>query len=420
MTLTARQRTVRTRAREFARTSLRGLDGTVGGLPTAEERFLATRPAYEQLVAEGFLAACIPEQAGGSSRGLLETAILTEELYRENTSVALTLIGTILGLQPVIVGGTDAQRTRFLAPFLTGTGAPLAGFCQSEPGGSANAASPAPGEGVRTRAVRVGDDWVLDGRKKWVSSATGWDRRGADLLCVFARTDPDAAPPESVSIIAVERAAGGIDGIDGIDGLVLERGIETPGHRAHFLPEFALEGVRVPAENLVGTQGGGFALSAASFSSANALVGVLGVALMRAALEYALEFARTERRGGTAPIIEHQAVGYALADAKTSLEAARSLSWRACAAFDDGHEAKDELAAHAKIFSSETTVRVLTELLRVVGVETYDGDCPLNGLLQDALVLPVFAGGNLGVRRRWVHGLLQRPEYDPLAAADGT
>ncbi|GAA4549232.1 acyl-CoA dehydrogenase family protein [Pseudonocardia xishanensis] len=414
MKLTARQRKLRKESREFAQTVLREFSGTADNLPDAEARFLATRPAYEKLVSAGYLAKCIPEAVGGQSKGLLDTAVLVEELYREDASVALTLIGTILGLQPVVVGGSDTQRKQFLAPFLTETDAPLAGFCQSEPGGSANVAAPAPAEGVRTRAVRDGDGWVLDGRKKWVSSATGWDRKGADLLCVFARTDPDASPLESVSIIAVERPA------DGINGLVLERAIETPGHRAHLLPEFALQDVRVPAENLIGPEGGGFALSSASFSSANALIGVLGVALMRAAFEYTLAFARKEHRGGAVPIIEHQAVGYALADAKASMEAARSLSWRACAAFDTEHKAKDELAAYAKIFSSETTVRVITELLRVVGVDSYENDCPLNGLLHDALVLPVFAGGNLGVRRKWVHGLLQRPDYDSLSAADGS
>jgi nitroalkane oxidase len=405
-----RQRQLRTESRAFAIDVLRGVGYATEHLATAEERFLATKPAYENLVSAGFLTKCIPEATGGESKGLLDIAILVEELYRENTSVALTLVGTILGLQPVIVGGTDAQRKQFLGPFLTGKGAPLAGFCQSEPGGSANVAAPAPAEGVRTRAVRDGDTWVINGRKKWVSSATGWDREGADLLCVVARTDPDTSPDKSVSIIAVEGP---------VDGIILERVIETPGHRAHLLPEFALRDVRVPADNVLGEEGSGFPLSAASFGSASALVGVLGVALMRAAFDYTVDFARTELRGGAVPIIEHQAVGYALADAKVSLEAARSLTWRACAAFDTKHAAKDELAACAKIFSSETTVRVITELMRVVGVDSYD-DCPLNRMLQDALVLPIFAGGNLGVRRRARHTLLQRPDYDPLRAADGS
>ncbi|MGD9922722.1 MAG: acyl-CoA dehydrogenase family protein, partial [Pseudorhodoplanes sp.] len=114
--------------------------------------------------------------------------------------------------------------------------------------------------------------------------------------------------------------------------------------------------------------------------------------------------------------IEHQAVGYALADAKTSIEAARYLSWRACHAVDTQSPAADELAIQAKIYGSETAVRVITDLMRVVGVDSYDREVPLGRLLQDALALPIFDGGNMGVRRRQLHTMLKSPDYDPLAA----
>ena len=120
-------------------------------------------------------------------------AIMAEEFYSVNASVTLTMLGTVLGLLPVLIGGTPEQCGRFLGPFLQKRGAPLAGFCSSEPGGSANAGSPPPGEGVRTTARVDGEEWVITGRKKWVSSATGWDRKGADLLCVVCRTGPPDA-----------------------------------------------------------------------------------------------------------------------------------------------------------------------------------------------------------------------------------
>jgi nitroalkane oxidase len=170
---------------------------------------------------------------------------------------------------------------------------------------------------------------------------------------------------------------------------------------------------------LSSTRLSGLPLSAASFVGAAALVGILGVALMRAAFEHSLHFARTERRGGIVPIIEHQAVGYALVDAKIAIEATRSLAWRASAAIDARHPAAAELANHSKIFGSETAVRVITDLMRVVGIDSYDDENdPLNGLLQDALALPIFAGGNMGVRRRGLHAMLASPGYDPLAALD--
>jgi alkylation response protein AidB-like acyl-CoA dehydrogenase len=407
-TLEPRQRQLRTEARDFANEVLVGVRAISEDLPTAEERFLATRPAYEAMIAAGFLRRCIPAPAGGDSAGLVDLAIMCEEFYSVNASVTLTMLSTVLGLYPILIAGAPEQCDRLLEPFLKLSGAPLAGFCSSEPGGSANAASPPPGEGVRTTARLRGDHWVINGRKKWVSSATGWDRKGADVLCVLCRTDAEGPAEKAMSIIAVGRPA---------TGIVFERAIETIGHRAHLTPEFRLENVAAPYANLLGQEGQGLAVSAASFSGTAALVGVFGVALMRAAFEFALNFARTERRGGVHPIIEHQAVGYALADAKMTIEAVRSLNWRACCAVDAQSPAADELAIEAKIYGSETAARVIADLMRVVGVDSYDHEFPLGHLLQDALALPVVAGGNMGVRRRQLHAMLKRPDYDPRLAA---
>jgi alkylation response protein AidB-like acyl-CoA dehydrogenase len=406
-TLTAQQRELQRACRKFAKEVL-GEAKRAELLATPEERFRATKPTYEAMVAAGYLRKCIPAPAGGDNAGLIDLALLSEEFYSVNASVTLTMLGTVLGLLPILLGGTPDQCKRLLVPFLKTGGAPLAGFCFSEPGGSANAGSPPPGEGVRTTARRAGDNWVINGRKKWVSSATGWNREGADVLCVVCRTDPAAAPEAAISVIAVEGP---------VTGLVFERAIDTIGHRAHLVPEFSLQNVATPRDNLLGQPGAGLALTAGAFTATAALVGVFGVALMRAAFEFALHFARTERRGGVHAIIEHQAVGYALADAKTTIEAARYLSWRACHALDNQLPAAEELAVQAKIFSSEAAVRVITDLMRVVGIESYDQEAPLAGLLRDALALPIFDGGNMGVRRRQLHTLLKRNDYDPLVAS---
>jgi nitroalkane oxidase len=405
--LTASQRELQLRSRRFAREVLSpAIEAET--LRTPEERFAATKPAYEAMIAAGFLRQCIPRSAGGENDGLTDTAIMVEELYAVNASVTLTLIGTVLGLLPLLIGGTKEQRSRLLPPFLELAGAPLAGFCATEPGGSANAASPPPGEGVRTVAKLSGDRWIIQGRKSWVSSATGWDRKGADVLSVLCRTDPDAPPERGISVMLVERPT---------SGLVFERAIDAMGHRAHLLPQFRFEGVSVARDNVLGSLGGGLTLTAACFMGAAALVGIFAVGLMRAAFEFALDFARNERRGGIHPIIEHQAVGYALADAKTAIEATRYLCWRACQAVDLQSPGAEELAIEAKVFGSETAVRVLTDLMRVIGIESYDHALPLGRLLQDALALPLFGGGNIGVRRRRLHAILQRPEYDPFVAS---
>jgi hypothetical protein len=158
--LTASQRELQLRSRKFAKEVLSpAIEAET--LPTPEERFAATKPAYEAMIAAGFLRKCIPRSAAGENDGLIDTAILVEELYAVSASVTLTLIGTVLGLLPLLVGGTKEQRHRLLPPFLKLAGAPLAGFCATEPGGSANAASPPPGEGVRTTARFSGDRWII-------------------------------------------------------------------------------------------------------------------------------------------------------------------------------------------------------------------------------------------------------------------
>src|SRR6266705_4483723 len=243
--LTARQRELKLKSRKFAReVTATALDAEA--LPNPEERFAAMKPAYEAIIAAGFLRKCIPLSAGGENAGLTDTAIMVEELYAVNASVTLTLIGTVLGLLPLLIGGTEEQRSRLLPPFLKQAGAPLAGFCATKPGGSANAASPPPGEGVRTTATLRGDRWIIEGRKSWVSSATGWDREGAGILSVLCRTDPDALPERGISVLVVERPA---------SGLVFERAIDSVGHRAHLLPVFGFEGVSIPSENVLGSVG---------------------------------------------------------------------------------------------------------------------------------------------------------------------
>lgn len=409
-TPTPEQRALQRETRAFAHDVLRGVEAATRDLPTPEARFAATRPYYEQMIAAGLLRKCIPAPLGGECMGLIDVGILTEELYAVESSVTLTLLATTLGLTPLILAGTPAQQSALLKPFLATSGAPIAAFAFSEPGGSANSDAPAPAEGVRTRARLEGEEWVIAGAKQWVSSATGWDGNGCELICTVCRTD-SAAPPESaISIIAIPGPR---------KGIVLEHAIDALGHRAHLVPRFRFDDVRVPRDHVLGPVGGGLALTAASFTGTAAIVGLLGAAIMRRAFDVALDFARTEKRGGAQPIIAHQAVGYALADAKAAIGAVRALSWRALHALDTSAPGALELALHAKIFGSETAVRVITDLMRVVGITSYDHACPLGSILQDALVLPIFDGGNIGIRRRQLHTMMMAPDYDPLTASGG-
>jgi len=293
-TLTPEQQRLRADARAFARDVLSKVGSATKDLPTPLARFAATRPLYEQTVGAGFLRRLIPVPLGGQGTGIVDMAVLAEEFHAIHVNISLTLLGTMLGLFPVLLAGTSEQAARFAAQ----QGAPLAAFAFSEPGGSANFAAPAPAEGVRTQARLEGDHWVISGAKKWVSSGTGWDGEGADLLTVVCRTDPDAPPESGISVIAVHGPA---------EGIVLDRAIDSIGHRAHLQPQFRLIDVHTPADNLIGPRGGGKALAEACFTGTAPIVGFFAVGLMRAAFDCATKFCqdgKARRRGA-----DHQPSG---------------------------------------------------------------------------------------------------------------
>jgi alkylation response protein AidB-like acyl-CoA dehydrogenase len=405
------QQTLRARAREFAGDVLAHVRDVTDPLPTPTERYRATRPFYRQMVEAGFLRRLVPQALGGDGTGASTTAVLAEELVAGDPSVALHLFSTGLGLTPLLRAGTAAQHRQFLAPFLATTGTPLASLALSEPGGTANLDQPDPGTGMevglRTTARRDGGDWILDGEKQWVSHATGWDGDGPDLMTVVCRAGDDPDPRRSTAALLVPGP---------IEGLTITEVLEPLGHRAHLLPRFSLSDVRVPTSHLLGEVGDGLGIVATSFGGA--LIGACSAGVMRAAFDVALQFARTDRRGGLVPVVEHQGVGFQLADVKTRIEAVRGLTRAACAAVDSGSPGAEELSVHAKIFGSEAAVQTLVELMRVVGVDSYGHHLPLAGLLQDALAYPLFSGGNVGFRRRRLHALLADPGYDPWCTVE--
>ncbi|WP_433028579.1 acyl-CoA dehydrogenase family protein [Actinomycetospora sp. CA-053990] len=406
------QQTLRARAREFAGDVLAHVRDVTDPLPTPTERYRATRPFYRQMVEAGFLRRLVPQALGGDGTGASTTAVLAEELVAGDPSVALHLFSTGLGLTPLLRAGSAAQHRQFLAPFLATTGTPLASLALSEPGGTANLDQPDPGTGMevglRTTARRDGGHWILDGEKQWVSHATGWDGDGPDLMTVVCRAGDDPDPRRSTAVLLVPGP---------IEGLTITEVLEPLGHRAHLLPRFSLSDVRVPTSHLLGEVGDGLGIVATSFGGA--LIGACSAGVMRAAFDVALQFARTDRRGGLVPVVEHQGVGFQLADVKTRIEAVRGLTRAACAAVDSGSPGAEELSVHAKIFGSEAAVQTLVELMRVVGVDSYGHHLPLAGLLQDALAYPLFSGGNVGFRRRRLHALLADPHYDPWCTVEG-
>ncbi|QCO98038.1 acyl-CoA dehydrogenase [Arthrobacter sp. 24S4-2] len=407
-TLSPEQHRKQVEAREFAAEHLSGIRDLINPLPAAEERFNATRPAYEAAVAAGYLAEQIPEQLGGSMTSLVDLALIAEELIAVESSVPLSVLSTGLGLMPLLFFGTPEQHARFLPAFTSRRGAPLAGLAFSEPGGSANYANPDPSGGLSTVARRDGSEWVISGTKIYTPHANGWNGARADLFTVAARTDAKASPQESLAVFVVP---------GNTLGITVEGSIETIGQPGAEICQVRFDDVRIPAENILGAPGDGILIAETAFSATAGLVGAMSVGVARAAFQIALDFARNETRGGPGPVIGHQNVGTLLGDMKAKLEASRYLTWKACDNFGRSNGRDVELSIINKIFSSENAVSIVYDAMRVVGVAAYTKRVRLGELLNDALAYPLFDGGNVGVRRVQLQHILASPNYDPLAAA---
>jgi alkylation response protein AidB-like acyl-CoA dehydrogenase len=404
------QAAIRSGARAFAGSVLTAVKPEIDKHAKPDARFYATRPFYAKMVEAGFVKALIPSEYGGAPMSTLDFALGAEELARVDVNVPSAVLATGLGLQPVLRFGSDRQKSEFLTPFIE-DGMRLAALAFTEVTGGANFDTPDPRFGVRTFAIRDGESWVINGEKHYTTNGTGWDGKGAHLYSVVCRTDPNKGPAESLAVIVVPGNTPGIE-VTGI--------LDTLGHRATISPRIRFENVRVPVGNIIGQPGQGARIIGTAFAWTAALIGAATVGVMRAAFDCALNFARNDARSGPVPVIEYQNVGYMLADIKMRIEAARYLSWKACAQFDLSEGNDHELATMAKVYCSELAVQVVYDAMRLVGVDSYTDMHPLASLMQDALCFPLYDGGNMGVRRRQLHQMIKSPSYDPLAAAEGT
>ncbi|MGY4573683.1 acyl-CoA dehydrogenase family protein [Bradyrhizobium sp. USDA 3256] len=408
-TLSKPQRDLQAGARAFAAEVLRKVAPTIEPLPRPEQRFYATRPFYQAMADAGFIKALLPTELGGTALKVVDLALATEELAAVDINVPTALVATGLGFEPLLRFGTAAQRKRFLPDFVE-DGSRLAAFAFTEVAGGANFDCPDPTAGVQTFARREGDEWVINGQKHFTTNGSGWDGNGAHLYSVVCRTDPQRSPQESLAVIVVPGSARGIK----VTGL-----LDTVGHRAANSPRIHFEDVRVPVDNIVGQPGDGIGIVETTFSWSAALIGAACVGVMRTAFDTALQFSKTDKRLGTGPVIEHQNVGFMLADIKMRIEAARYLTWKACHQLDITGGRSRELAVMTKVYCSELCVQVVYDAMRLVGVNSYTDMFPLAGLMQDALCFPLYDGGNMGVRRRQLHAMFRSANYDGLASAEG-
>lgn len=409
-TLSPEQKALQAGARAFGKEVLSQVHGVITPILKPEDRFFATQPFYAQMAKAGFVHALFPKEYGGSGMSTLDFALAAEELAAVDINVPTTLLGTGLGMEPILGFGTDEQKRKWIGEILEKPEQRIAAFAFTEVTGGSNFDCPDPTAGVQTFARREGDEWVITGKKHYTTNGSGFDGKGSQLLTVVCRTDPTKPPAESLAVIVVPGATKGVEIVSYLD---------TAGHRAVVSPRIHFNEVRVPAGNILGKPGDGAAICQHAFSWTAALIGAACTGVMRHAFDIAFQFARTDKRSGSVPVIEHQNAGYMLADLKMRIEAARYLTWKACHQLDITNRRSDELAIMTKIYASELCVQVVYDAMRLVGVDSYTDLSPLSGLMQDALCFPLYDGGNMGVRRRQLHRKFKTPGYEAMASAEG-
>lgn len=326
---------------------------------------------FEVLRDAGILGLCIPVEYGGGGAGIFGLTLAIEEVAKYSNTISLMLLLTRLPVGPVLIAGTEEQKHRYLTPIATGE--QRAAFGLSEPQAGSDVM------GMRTRATRDGDDWVLSGTKCWMSGVAQ-----ADWYCVFAKTGPvESRDHDSVTAFIVERSWPGVR-VGRIDRKMGVKGIDTG--------ELILEEVRVPAENVIGGIGG-FRLCMLGLNAMRPIVGARGIGLAEGALMYAVNYLQ-EREAFGRKLAEFQGLQWKIAELATEIEAARLLTYRAAWMADRGEFTKEyvPLLSMCKWYATELAVKVSGEALQMLGAAGYMEDHLTELFYRDARQLTIVEG----------------------------
>ena len=336
----------------------------------AERAGAFPREAFRVLGAAGLLGLPYPEAWGGGGQPYEVYLQVVEELSRAWLAVGLGVSVHTLACFPIATAGTGEQRQRFLPELLGGN--LLGAYCLSEPHSGSDAAA------LSTRAERDGDAYRLTGVKAWITHGGQ-----ADFYSVFARTSGEPGRSRGISCLHVPA------GTPGVSAAAPEHKM---GMRASATAQMIFDSAPVPADQLVGEEGAGFRIALAALDTGRLGIAACATGLAQAALDCAVAYARERRQFGK-PIIEFEGLAFLLADMATAVEAARAL-YRSAARRKDAGEPFGQQAAMAKLFASDTAMRVATDAVQVLGGYGYVEDFPAERYLREAKVLQIVEGTN--------------------------
>jgi alkylation response protein AidB-like acyl-CoA dehydrogenase len=323
----------------------------------------------ELLAQYDVLALPFPTEYGGVGADLLTLGIAIEQIARACVTSSLILSVQGLGSLPIALGGNEEQKARFFPDLASGK--KLISFGLTEPEAGSDAAA------ARTRAVRDGDDYVIDGGKRFITNGSV-----ADVITVFAVTDPEAKTSRRLSCFAVEVPTPGFSVVR------LEHKL---GIRGSPTAELNFDRMRVPAANRIGEEGDGWKLAMGTFDRSRPGIAAQAVGIAQGALDAAVAYAKDRKQFGQR-IGEFQMVQAMLADMDARTEAARQLTYKACVEIDAGAPDAARWAAAAKLIAGDTAMQVTTDAVQVFGGYGYTDDFPVERMMRDAKITQLYEG----------------------------
>ncbi len=329
------------------------------------------RDLRELLSEQDILGLPFETEYGGTGTGTVMLGMAVEEIAKACASTALILMIQDLGTLPIRLFGSEELKQRLLPSCASGELSPA--FALSEPEAGSD-----PG-GMLTRAVRDGDEWVIDGSKNWITNLGI-----ADFYIVFAVTDRDAGHAHGITAFLVEADRPGFS----IGKLEHKLGIRgSPTGQPIF------DGVRVPSENVIGEVSEGFRVAMTTLDRSRLGVAAQALGIAQGATDYAVAYARERKQFGK-PINSFQAIQFKLADMETQCAAGRELLYQACAKVDRGDPALGKYSAMAKLFCSDVAMAVTVEAVQVLGGYGYVKEYPVERMLRDAKITQIYEGTN--------------------------
>ncbi len=316
----------------------------------------------------GLMNTHVPEEYGGLGLGRLEGLLIGEELAWGCTGIGTAMEANGLAQQPVIIGGSEELKQKYLAPMVDNYS--LCAYAVTEPGAGSDV------QALRTAAVRKNDHWVLNGAKMWITNAGV-----ADWYFVVAITDAEKRARGGMTAFVVERNWKGVE---------VGKKEMNMGQRASDTRGLTFDDVEVPEENVVGDVGDGWKLAMAAFDCTRPSVSIAAVGLARAAMEHAQQYA-TERQTFGRPIANHQAIGFMIAEMAMNIEAGRLLCHQAAWRKDRGLRNTIQ-AAMAKAFCADMAMKVATDSVQVFGGYGYNEEYPVEKLMRDAKIFQIYEG----------------------------